>query len=242
MLTILKAALNRAFRSGKIATDTAWRRVEPFANANAARVQYLSVSEAQRLINACEPDFRLLVQAALQSGCRYGELAAFRVADFNPEAGTIHVRTSKSGKARHVVLTGEGVALFRQIAVGRGGDELLLHRADGGAWTTSCQSRPMKDACTRATIRPAISFHGLRHTWASLSVMAGVPLMVVAKNLGHSDTRMVEAHYGHLSHKPMSPTPSGQARRGLARSCRAMCGRCDERNRATTIAGGILCQ
>ena len=29
--------------------------------------------------------------------------------------------------------------------------------------------------------------------------MNGVPLMVVAKNLGHVDTRMVEKHYGHLS-------------------------------------------
>jgi len=28
--------------------------------------------------------------------------------------------------------------------------------------------------------------------------MAGVPLMVVAKNLGHADTRMVQKHYGHL--------------------------------------------
>ena len=29
--------------------------------------------------------------------------------------------------------------------------------------------------------------------------MNGVPLMVVAKNLGHVDTKMVEAHYGHLA-------------------------------------------
>lgn len=29
--------------------------------------------------------------------------------------------------------------------------------------------------------------------------MNGVPLIVVAKNLGHSDTRMVEKHYGHLA-------------------------------------------
>jgi hypothetical protein len=29
--------------------------------------------------------------------------------------------------------------------------------------------------------------------------MNGMPLMVVAKNLGHADTRMVEKHYGHLS-------------------------------------------
>jgi hypothetical protein len=27
----------------------------------------------------------------------------------------------------------------------------------------------------------------------------GTPLLVVAKNLGHSDTWMVEKHYGHLA-------------------------------------------
>ncbi len=57
----------------------------------------------------------------------------------------------------------------------------------------------MHEACERAKINPEISFHGLRHTWASHAVMRGVPLMVVAKNLGHSDTRMVERHYGHLA-------------------------------------------
>jgi hypothetical protein len=29
--------------------------------------------------------------------------------------------------------------------------------------------------------------------------MNRVPLLVVAKNLGHADTRMVERHYGHLA-------------------------------------------
>jgi integrase len=43
------------------------------------------------------------------------------------------------------------------------------------------------------------SFHILRHTWASLAIMAGAPLMVVARNLGHAAKRMVERHYGHLA-------------------------------------------
>ena len=30
-------------------------------------------------------------------------------------------------------------------------------------------------------------------------MMNGMPLMVVARNLGHVDTRMVEKHYGHMS-------------------------------------------
>jgi len=57
----------------------------------------------------------------------------------------------------------------------------------------------MDVANERASIDPPINFHGLRHTWASHAVMNGVPLLVVAKNLGHSDTRMVEKHYGHLA-------------------------------------------
>jgi integrase len=75
----------------------------------------------------------------------------------------------------------------------------MLRKANGTAWTMSHQLRPMAEAVERAKIKPAISFHGLRHTWASLAVMNGVPLMVVARNLGHADTRMVEKHYGHLA-------------------------------------------
>ena len=57
----------------------------------------------------------------------------------------------------------------------------------------------MIEACDRAKIKPRMSFHGLRHAWASLALMNDVPLMVVARNLGHADTRMVEKHYGHLA-------------------------------------------
>src|SRR5262249_34963114 len=72
-------------------------------------------------------------------------------------------------------------------------------KTDGTVWKMSHQLRPMTDAVMRAHIKPAISFHGLRHTWASHAVMNGMPLMVVARNLGHADTRIVEKHYGHMS-------------------------------------------
>lgn len=198
-LTVLKAALNRAWRAGKVADDSAWRRVEPFASVDAARVRYLTVEESRRLLNACDPDFRLLVQAALQTGARYGELTRLQVHDFNPDAGTIAVRESKGGRPRHVVLTDEGAAFFAGLAKGRAGDETMLVHARGDAWGASHQIRRMKVACGRAKITPPVNFHALRHTWASLAVMAGVPLMIVARNLGHSDTRMVEKHYGHLA-------------------------------------------
>ena len=121
------------------------------------------------------------------------------MSDFNPDVGTLAIRQSKSGKPRHIVLTDEGRAFFAELAAGRSGDDVMLRKADGTAWQKSHQFRPMNDAVARAKIKPEINFHGLRHTWASLAVMNGVPLMIVAKNLGHSDTRMVEKHYGHLA-------------------------------------------
>jgi integrase len=199
VLVILKAALNRAWRAGQVRSDDAWRRVEPFEQANAARVRYLTTSEGLRLVNACGSDFRLLVKAALATGARYGELAALRAADFNLDAGTVHIRDSKSGKARHIVLNDEGAAWFRSLAAGKPGDAFLLAKADGSAWKKAHQAEPMAKACEHAAISPAATFHVLRHTYASLSIMNGVPLMVVARNLGHSDTRMVEKHYGHLA-------------------------------------------
>ena len=198
-LIVLKAAINLAWREGKVASNAEWSRVQPFENVNTARIRYLTVAEAQRLINGCDSDFRLLVQAALETGARLGELVALQVHDFNPDTDTLAIRTSKSGKARHVVLTEEGAAFFKQICAGRPGHATMLLRADGQPWGRAQQSPLMRAACKHAKITPAINFHGLRHTWASLAAMAGVPLMVMAKNLGHRDTRMVEMHYGHLA-------------------------------------------
>jgi integrase len=199
VLGLLKAALNRAWRDGKVKSDDAWRRVEPYKQAVAARVRYLTVAEARRLINACEPGFRELVQAALATGARYGELVALRVSDFDPDAGTLTVRMAKNGRGRHIVLADEGVKLFRPLAAGKLGNTVLLPKPDGTQWKKTQQTYHMVQACKGAKIDPPIGFHGLRHTWASLAVMGGMPLMVVARQLGHADTRMVERHYGHMA-------------------------------------------
>jgi integrase len=199
ILTVLKAALNRAWRDGKVVSDSAWRRVEPFESVDAARVRYLTIAEAKRIINASPPDFRRLVRGALETGARYGELCALTISDFNPDSGTIAIRQSKFGKPRHIILTEDGAEFFSGVTAGRAGSEFMFVKESGEAWLRSHQAEPMDQANINAKIDPSINFHGLRHTWASHAVMNGVPMLVVAKNLGHSDTRMVEKHYGHLA-------------------------------------------
>jgi integrase len=188
--TTLRAALTKAFRDEHVSDDRAWRRIKPFENVGARREGFLSIEECRRLINSADPRFRPLVHGALMTGARYGELIALRVRDFS--RGKIHVARSKSGKARDVVLSEEGVEFFDAFTAGRSPDDPMF-----GVWSRSAQARPMREACIRASIEP-VGFHQLRHTWASHAVMNGMPLMVVARNLGHTSTAMVEKHYGHL--------------------------------------------
>jgi integrase len=198
-LTVLKAALNHAYHEGRVSTDEAWRKVKPFREADAPIVHFLSDDESRRIVNACDGAFRNIVKGALLTGCRYGELTRMRACDFNAEAGTITVQLSKAGKPRHVALTDEGRALFSELTAGRTGRDLVFIRDDGKVWGPSHQQRPLEAASARAKIEPAATFHILRHTYASSLAMRGVPMGVIAAQLGHSDTRMTERHYAHLS-------------------------------------------
>lgn len=134
LLTVLKAALNHAFHEDRVGTDEPWRKVEPFREVDSAVLRYLSADECRRLVNACPADFRALVQGALATGCRYGELTHLTAADFDSEAGTVTIRRSKAGKVRHVALADEGRALFASLTARRAGRDLIFLRSDGEAW------------------------------------------------------------------------------------------------------------
>lgn len=198
ILTMLKAALNRAFGGGRIASDAAWRRVKPFGRVDEAVVRYLTLDEARRLINACPNDLRQIVQAALMTGCRYSELGRLRCRDYSPDSKNVAIRLAK-GRLRHVALTDEGSGYFDRWTAGRPGTDHLFLRDDGRPWGKSHQSRPLEEASRNASIAPHVTFHILRHTHGSHLAMAGTPMGIVAAQLGHADTRMTEKHYAHLS-------------------------------------------
>jgi integrase len=206
VLAILRAALTFAWQSHKVSTDEAWRRIKPFREASSPVIRYLSDDECRRMVNACQGRVRDMVRGALVTGCRYGELARMRAADFNASAGTITIRIAKSGNPRHVILADEGRSLFEQLTVGLAPQDLIFRREDGAVWDRSLQQRPIAAASKVAKIDPPATFHILRHSYASSLAMRGVPMGVIAAQLGHSDTRMTEKHYAHLAPSYISET------------------------------------
>ncbi len=198
ILTVFKAILNKAFYDGKAASDTAWRRVKPFVKVDEARIRFLKPYEVDYLLNVADSDFKDLIQGALFTGARYGELAKMRVSDFMPDQGFIYIQPSKSGKGRHIPLPPEGMAFFESLTAGKVGADFVFTRQNGKQWGKNDQQRPMKAACQKANIEPMIGFHELRHTYASMLAQRGIDLLTISKLLGHADTRITSKHYAHL--------------------------------------------
>ncbi|HEY8095159.1 MAG TPA: site-specific integrase [Methylobacter sp.] len=201
--TILKAALNLAYRQGLVETDAQWRRVDNFKGVNKPNIRWFSAEEIAKLLAVVDGDFKPLFIAALMTGCRYGELCRLKVKDF--AHGSVFIEKSKSGKPRHVRLTDEGNAFFKSIVIGRD-CEALMFTCNGHEWKKSEQAKPMNEACKAAGFDERGWFHCLRHTHASHCRMAGMPISVLAEQLGHSDSRITERNYAHLGANHIAET------------------------------------
>ena len=203
-LTVLKAALNYAYREGRISTDDPWRRVKPFPQVEEPVIRFLTEAECKRLINACKKDFRPVVQAGLFTGARAAEITGLKVADYNRDTGMVYIKPSKSGKSRIVPLSPEGKSFFDEMTLGKHGRDLIFTKADGAPWGANHHARPIREACKNSKITPPITFHDLRHTYASLLAQAGADLLTISKLLGHADTRITSRHYAHLCDKTLA--------------------------------------
>lgn len=63
---------------------------------------------------------------------------------------------------------------------------------------------PLPDStfCLQATRKvsvPPLTLHGIRHSWATLALLEGIPTKVVSEILGHSSTRVTEDIYQHVT-------------------------------------------
>lgn len=221
VLTILKSALNRLVKTDPSIDDRPWRNVTPFKNADGIRTNYLEVEEQRRLLEACPPGLKELVLGALYTGARYGELVDLRVGKVFPKTLSIRIEDSKTSTPRVIPLSQEGGRAFAELIKDKRKSDLVFTRPDGTPWGQSHVFRPLRVACDAVGIAP-ITFYELRHTYASLLVMAGAELTAVAEALGHKGTRTAEKHYRHLRkgwvHKQIEqfspqlfPEPEGQS-------------------------------
>jgi integrase len=195
----IRAALNRAFKAGRVESDVAWRRVEKFKNVDVPRKRVLSMDEARLLLKHAAPDFALLAHASLLSGLRIGELRRLTAACVKDRE--LVVSPGKPDRERKVLLTVEGATLFAKLAKDKAPDDPLLLDGNGTPWGGKLLERRMAAACAAAAITERVTFHDLRRSYGSLLADAGVRDTIIAPALGHARVATTRRLYAHLLDK-----------------------------------------
>lgn len=167
------------------------------------RLDFLSYDESARLLaDDEEPMWCDMIGLALDTGMRRGELIALDWQDVDLERRLVTVRRSfvagvigptKSNRERRVPLSASALARLTRRLPRRSG--LVFSRADGAPVAHKSMEGGLRRATARAGIR-YVSWHVLRHTFASQLASEGVPIPTVKELLGHSSitTTMLYAH------------------------------------------------
>lgn len=195
-LITLKALLNNAWRTGLVASNMPWRKVGAFQRTTRARDVFLTTEQRRRLLEHCEGALKNLVEAALLTGARYGELRELRASDFDSRRKALIIRHGKTG-ARIVPLSDAARTLFGRLGRNKLPAAYLFTRDDGQPWKHSDQDEPMRDAAKAAKQPKGTVFYTLRHTFIASAITGGMDIHTVAKITGTS-VRMIEQHYGKL--------------------------------------------
>jgi integrase len=143
--------------------------------------------------------YRLCFSLAFYAGLRLGEVAALRWEDVNGQRLTVTSHDdfrTKTGKSRRVPIAPELAAALAKVP--RKDGAVLQKSAvfpDHSTLTKGFMQcrRAYNEAHPEAPL-PAITFHGLRHSFATEMATRGIPIPVLQKLLGHSRITTTELY------------------------------------------------
>ncbi|MHC9420580.1 tyrosine-type recombinase/integrase [Sphingomonas citri] len=160
--------------------------------------RYLSPAETQRLKQAVDESpnrmLKYIVALLLLTGCRKRELLDAKWDEVDLDRKVWRIPTSKTGKPRHVPLSDDAIGVLRSIPRIADGTYIVPNPMTGKPFRSIFNSW---NSARRAARVPDVRIHDLRHSAASNLVNSGHSLYVVAKVLGHAQTRTTE-RYAHL--------------------------------------------
>jgi integrase len=158
---------------------------------------------------------------ALESGCRFGELAGLRWTDVDLDRGVLRIERSLQKVSRVWVETAPKTASGRRLVHVGGPAVRALHRQralqaewrlkagsdwqdagrvfsnrSGGPLGVGTADHALSMACKRAGVL-RISMHTFRHLHASLTLQAGAPIALVSRQLGHAHVGITTSIYSH---------------------------------------------
>ena len=213
---VMHRAFKHAVKQGLLVRNVT-DAVEP-PTVPKSQITPLDENQVAQLLAAAEGDrLEALYHLAIGSGMREGEMFGLQWSSLDLVAGTVSVNRSlseisgklslgepKSAKSRRMITLPQHAVVAleqhrkRQMAAGFARVEYVFCNQGGGPMRRShFHADNFKPLLKRAGLR-AVRFHDLRHTHATLMLLAGENPKVVQERLGHSSIGITLDTYSHV--------------------------------------------
>ncbi len=193
---LLKHMFNMAERWGlyRGANPVRWVKFLP---ENNLQFRTLSEDEEQQLLAASPPYLRELILFAVNTGLRCGDIFDLKWQEVDLESKRIALIMGKTRHALEVPLNENAFGILSQKRAVMHGPYVFYNPATGDRY--SDLKAGFKAALNRAKLS-GITWHTLRHTFASRLTCSGADLVTVKELLGHS-TVTLTMRYAHTNHE-----------------------------------------
>jgi integrase len=193
-LALLKRMFNLAITWDLFLNVNPVRKVKFFREYNTG-LRVVSPEEEKKLLESASPYLQDLIRFALNAGLRIGEIFSLRWSNVDLNKGLLTIFSPKTEKLREVPINSETRKVLEAWWLGKK-NEVVFYNPETG--------KPFVDlkagfglACEKAGIS-GVTWHTLRHTFASRLVNRGVDIVTVKELLGHSSIS-VTMRYAHTN-------------------------------------------
>lgn len=162
----------------------------------------LTREEVTALFEACgNLRDRCMLMLGYSAGLRVSEIAALGVSDIDSKNMQIFIRNGKGGKDRYAILSQVMLEALREYWRAYRPKDRLFHSLSHNKSGDHISSRGIQSAFTNAKqaagIQKNITFHTLRHSFATHLLEDGVSIYIIKQLLGHADISTT-SFYCHL--------------------------------------------
>ena len=213
-LTVLQSVLTQAVKLGLISQNPADSKRLTLPKMVKPKIEIFSKQAAAQMLECLESEplqFQVLVQLAIMSGCRCGELCALKFSDFDYDnykltversaykikGQPIAIKPPKDYEVRTISLNPHCIELVKMLRAEKNREAQKL----GSAWKGSDWVFTQYDGTIINPQTPTVQFskflkrhglehkkfHALRHSSATLLLYGGANIKTVQQRLGHAD-------------------------------------------------------
>ena len=172
--------------------------------------QFLSMDDMVLIIQLTKNlKHKAMLSTAYSAGLRVSELINLKVSDIHSSNMQILVRQGKGRKDRYTLLSENNLTLLRAYfkAYKPTSEYLFENETTSVPLTTRTAQAIFKDALRRAHIYRNLSFHCLRHSFATHMILNGVDIFFIQKLLGHASIESTSI-YLHVLNKELTSIKS----------------------------------